>query len=440
MEPNVKSPHLIDVYGDPHRTSRIFYWFIAVTIAALAAGIVITISAERSLLPATVFRAASLGAAIPVMLAAVLLVRGRHFESAALFLALALLGLGTVVATQGVGIHSISNIGFPAILITASMVTRKRTMAVLVLAAIGCIAWLVFGELGGAYRPTVLVRSVPGDFFTATMIVVVTAVMARLPAEALFQGNRQLTAELRERTQIEAQREALIRELEAKNAELERFTYTVSHDLKAPLITIGGFLGHLERAAATGDRVRFAEDLRRIEEAVRKMHGLLGELLELSRVGRLVNPPQTVPFAELAREAVALARGRLEARGVEVTIAEGLPEVRGDRPRLVEVLQNLLDNAAKFMGPQPRPRVEIGARAGGPDGPVFSVRDNGAGIAPEFHERVFGLFTRLDPSIEGSGIGLALVQRIVEVHGGRIWVESEGVGKGSTFLYTLPGR
>jgi len=117
-------------------------------------------------------------------------------------------------------------------------------------------------------------------------------------------------------------------------------------------------------------------------------------------------------------------------------------DVYGDRQRLVEVLQNLLDNAVKFMGDQSDPRIEIGARsARGEDAehgePVFYVKDNGIGIAPEHYDRVFGLFNQLDPKIEGTGVGLALVKRIVEFHGGRIWVESEA-GKGATFCFTLP--
>lgn len=117
---------------------------------------------------------------------------------------------------------------------------------------------------------------------------------------------------------------------------------------------------------------------------------------------------------------------------------EELPDVYGDRQRLLEVVQNLLDNAAKFMGDQPRPCVEIGRHSEADDGFVtFFVRDNGIGIVPEFHERIFGLFNRLNPKIEGTGIGLALVQRIVEYHGGRIWVQSE-VGEGTTFYFTLP--
>jgi signal transduction histidine kinase len=126
-------------------------------------------------------------------------------------------------------------------------------------------------------------------------------------------------------------------------------------------------------------------------------------------------------------------------RGISVRIDGDLPCVYGDRPRLVEVLQNLLDNAAKFMGGQPEPRIEIGQD--GEDAergcPIFYVRDNGVGIAPEHQERVFGLFNKLDPRTDGTGIGLALVKRIIEVHGCKIWVQSE-VGKGSTFFFTLP--
>lgn len=122
-------------------------------------------------------------------------------------------------------------------------------------------------------------------------------------------------------------------------------------------------------------------------------------------------------------------------------IVTPLPVVYGDRVRLVEVMQNLIDNAVKFARNQPKPRIEIGARAAEPDGqPVFFVRDNGLGIDPQYHERVFGLFNKLDAQSEGTGVGLALVKRIVEVHGGRIWVESAGEGCGSTFCFTLAER
>jgi signal transduction histidine kinase len=168
------------------------------------------------------------------------------------------------------------------------------------------------------------------------------------------------------------------------------------------------------------------------------MQRLLGELLELSRIGRMVNEPETVSFADIVREALELVRGRLEAGKVTVRVADGLPAVPGDRVRLVEVVQNLLDNAAKFTGGRPDALVDVGA---GPirDGEAeFYVRDNGIGIDPAYHERVFGLFTKLDPASEGTGVGLALVKRIVEVHGGRVRVASNGEGRGTTFYFTLP--
>jgi signal transduction histidine kinase len=123
-----------------------------------------------------------------------------------------------------------------------------------------------------------------------------------------------------------------------------------------------------------------------------------------------------------------------------VQVAAGLPTVYGDRTRLVEVIQNLVDNAVKFMGAQPQPRIDIG-QAGTDDAgkPILFVQDNGSGIDPKYHDTVFGLFSKLDAKSEGTGVGLALVKRIVEVHGGRIWVESEGAGRGAAFFFTLPG-
>ena len=234
-------------------------------------------------------------------------------------------------------------------------------------------------------------------------------------------------------------RQNLISELESKNAELERFTYTVSHDLKSPLFTIRGFLGYLEEDAFAGNHERMRSDMQRITDATNKMQQLLNELLELSRVGRIKNESISIPFEELAREAVELVQGRIVERGVAVHIDAKMPTIYGDRQRLLEVVQNLVDNAAKFMGDQPEPRIEIGLD-GEEDGmPIFHVRDNGIGILLEHHDRVFGLFNKLDAKSEGTGIGLALVKRIVEVHGGRIWVQSE-VGKGTAFYFTLPSQ
>jgi len=229
-----------------------------------------------------------------------------------------------------------------------------------------------------------------------------------------------------------------VAQLEAKNTELTQFTYTVSHDLKSPLVTINGFLGYLEQDAESGNLQRLKHDSVRIREAVNKMHALLTELLELSRIGRMMNTPEDIPFADIVNDALEIVHGRLASRAVSIHTPPSLPIVHGDRQRLTEVLQNLIDNSAKYMGDQPDPRIEIGQQGAEHGRLILFVKDNGMGIDPAFHERIFGLFNKLDSTSEGTGIGLALVKKIIEVHGGRIWVESEP-GKGSTFYFTLPG-
>ena len=234
-------------------------------------------------------------------------------------------------------------------------------------------------------------------------------------------------------------RQSLIEELEAKNAELERFTYTVSHDLKSPLVTITGFLGFVEKDALAGNTAKIKSSIDRISNAAQKMQGLLNDLLELSRIGRLMNKPENIPFNEITKEALDHVGGRLEANKVEVEVQASLPVVNGDKIRLVEVVQNLVDNAAKFTKSCPEPLIKIGTNGFDKKGfPIFFVSDNGIGIDPQYHEKIFGLFDKLDPTIEGTGVGLTLVKRIVEVHGGRIWLESQP-GIGTTFYFTLPG-
>ncbi|HXQ32726.1 MAG TPA: ATP-binding protein [Anaerolineales bacterium] len=265
----------------------------------------------------------------------------------------------------------------------------------------------------------------------------------KLEALRLFAGYAGLAIEnarLNSALQNElTQRQTLIEELEAKNAELERFTYTVSHDLKSPLVTITGFLGYLERDALEGKADKIKSDIDRIIKAAEKMQVLLNDLLELSRIGRLMNTPENIPFEDIVNEALENVRGQLEANKVKVKVQSELPIVHGDKVRLIEVLQNLVDNASKFTGTSNNPSIEIGTEATNhEENCIFFVRDNGIGIHPQFQERIFGLFNKLDQNVDGTGIGLTLVKRIIEVHGGKIWVESE-LGKGATFYFTLPG-
>lgn len=202
-------------------------------------------------------------------------------------------------------------------------------------------------------------------------------------------------------------------------------------------MTIKGFLGLLKQDVLAGNVELMEQDILQIQDATDKMARLLDELLELSRIGRLIHPPEAVPLTTLAREAIQLIAGQIAERGVVVTVVPEMPVVYGDRLRLLEVLQNLLENAIKFMGEAPEPRVEIGALQE-QEQVVCFVRDNGMGIQPRYHKKIFGLFDRLDQRVDGTGIGLSLVQRIVEVHGGKVWVESEGLGQGATFYFTVP--
>jgi len=226
-------------------------------------------------------------------------------------------------------------------------------------------------------------------------------------------------------------------ELKNKNSELERFTYTVSHDLKSPLITIRGFATALLADVSSGRTDRVASDLKRIVMAADKMSGLLNGLLELSRIGRIINPPVATDMDKLVADVIALLAGSILQHQAKVTVQPGLPPTVGDTQRLSEVVQNLVENALKFALPGQPPEVEIGFNSATM---AYFVRDHGRGIEQCYLETIFGLFNKLDPRSEGAGIGLALARRIIELHGGRLWVESAGTGQGATFYFTLPGR
>ena len=225
-------------------------------------------------------------------------------------------------------------------------------------------------------------------------------------------------------------------ELLQKNAELESFTYTVSHDLKSPLVTIKTFLGYLEEDLKTNRAETVAKDLEYLHVAADKMELLLNELLKLARIGHLRNPPVVAPLQEIVGEALELVAGQIAEREVQVEVAKEPVWLHGDRQRLVQLFQNLVDNAVKFLGDQPNPRIGIGVEQEGGEIVLF-VRDNGKGIDPRHRSKLFGLFEKLDPHTPGAGMGLATARRIVEMHGGTIQAQSDGPGKGSSFRFTL---
>ena len=236
--------------------------------------------------------------------------------------------------------------------------------------------------------------------------------------------------------------EALLAELAAKNAELETFVYSVSHDLKTPIVTIEGFIGALREDFGNLISKDGEKYLDYIGDAARKMELLINDLLELSRIGRLTVKKTEFPFGDLISEVLKTLQPRIEERGIQVNVEEKLPLVYGEKKRLVQVVENLVSNAVKYLGKEnPCPRIEVGVREND-DQKVFFVRDNGIGIEERYFEKIFEVFQRLPAAKkigEGTGIGLAIVKRIIEHHGGRVWLESD-IGKGTTFFFTLKDK
>jgi len=248
-----------------------------------------------------------------------------------------------------------------------------------------------------------------------------------------------IVREITERKRVEMEREKLIKELEIRNAEMERFIYTVSHGLRSPLITIQGFADMVQEDLEMNEIERARNELEYIKSSAAKMDLLLSDTLQLSRIGRIINEPVDVPFGELVQEAQEQLAGQIKSSNVEVSVVEDFPSVYVDRIRIVEVLVNLIENSINYMGEQPHPRIEIGYEEEDEKEVVIFVRDNGIGIEKSQHEKVFELFYRVDKSMNSkrTGAGLAIVKRIIEVHKGRVWIESEK-DKGCTVCFTLP--
>jgi len=421
---------------------------IAVAAISTAAGVLNAMSSTHTEIVAGFILL--FGGNTAALAALVLLKRG--FEPAAgLVIVLACVGITTALMVLGLGLHDVALIGFPLVVLISGLMLGRRAYGLSLLMCVGGLGLVAGLEAQGLIATPFSAMTSMVDLLSIVMVLAAVAVFVRMLAggfrqalgralaseSALALSNRELEARTARLEAQEIERARLISDLEAKNAELERFTYTVSHDLKSPLITVRAYLDSIGQDLDQGQHARVRQDLRRVSAASDKMRELLDGLLRLSRVGRIVNAPESIPLQALVEQALAIAAGRLAARGVVTSVAPDLPVVRADRQRILDVLVNLLDNAAKFMGEQAAPRVEIDAETSA--GRVLvRVRDNGIGIEPQHHEKVFGLFERLNPASEGTGLGLALARRIVEAQGGRLWVESEGSGYGATFCFTVP--
>jgi signal transduction histidine kinase len=226
-------------------------------------------------------------------------------------------------------------------------------------------------------------------------------------------------------------------ELKNKNAEIERFIYSLSHDLRTPLVTVKTFLGYLEIDMTAGNHERIAKDLHFIHGAAEKMELMLTELLEYARIDRIETPPSKVSLIEVLAEVMADLGGVISERNVDIHLSDTDLTFFGDRLRLCSIWQNLIDNAIKYSRDNTVPKIIIGVRQVNGE-TVFSVTDYGIGVDQQHHIKIFEVFEKLDIKSTGAGLGLSIVRKIIERYGGRIWIESEGIDKGSSFLFTLP--
>jgi signal transduction histidine kinase len=271
----------------------------------------------------------------------------------------------------------------------------------------------------------------------------------RQAEKVLRQGQDELERRIEEATCECSHANVLLREenaerklaedaLRKKNEELESFAHAISHDLKAPIISVQGFSSlllrhHVDQLDEKG--MRYVEQ---IQASGRRMETLIADLLSLVKTGKLTSRFQDVSSLNIVKGLEASLQPRLEEKGITLSISDDLPMIRCDEKRMGQVLENLLVNAIKFMGNVQNPRIDVGYEDKG-GAHQFYVRDNGIGIDPSCHKKVFHVFRQLKEieDQEGTGIGLAIVAKIIEGHGGKIWVASEK-GQGATFYFSLP--
>jgi len=224
--------------------------------------------------------------------------------------------------------------------------------------------------------------------------------------------------------------------LAEKNEELTHYVYTISHDLRSPLLTISAYMSEMKEAFLQGDLEQVLGDQRFMDKALHRMQTLLDGLILVAKAGDAKLKMESFTLNELAEEVAMLVAGRSKEHHVVILLPTTTVPMRGDRSKLIQVLQNLIENAIKYRGSQPNPSIEIGVSERGKC-VIYFVRDNGQGIESDLLLKVFDIFQQSELASDGAGLGLSLAKRIIEAHKGRIWVESAGKGQGSTFFFTL---
>ncbi len=242
--------------------------------------------------------------------------------------------------------------------------------------------------------------------------------------------------DISERKGIDDKLHKAYEEVQQKNQEMEQFVYTVSHDLKAPLVTSMSFMGFLKEDIAGQNFEEVADSLVRLEKAHKRMQELIDDLLQVSRIGRMELHYEPVVLKEVLMEVGENAAERLQSTNARFEYAADFPELMADRKRVAQAFENLIGNALKYTAEGAQPVVQVLWSDAGHELHVC-IKDNGPGIEPQYHAKIFGLFQRLDSSKEGTGVGLTIVSRIMQLHGGRVWVQS-ALGQGSEFWLAFP--
>ena len=251
-----------------------------------------------------------------------------------------------------------------------------------------------------------------------------------------LKGGFGTTQDITEKKQAEKDLQTLMEELKRSNSDLEQFAYAASHDLQEPLRVVAGFVSLLEKKYKEKLDDKAHEYIEYAIDGVKRMQVLIKDLLAYSQVGTKGKTFKPTICSVALEQAIYNLHTAIEESGAEITY-DSLPTVSADTSQLTRLFQNLIGNAIKFRGEE-RLKIHIAAEQKGNEW-VFSIRDNGIGIDPKFFDRIFVVFQRLHTreEYEGTGIGLAVCKKIVERHGGHIWVESEQ-GKGTTFYFTMP--
>lgn len=250
-------------------------------------------------------------------------------------------------------------------------------------------------------------------------------------ASVFKEKNRQTEQLLDHKKQLAKELEGNKKELERSNDELEQFVYTVSHDLKSPLVTSMGFIGIIQKLAAQGKLEEAVEKLDRVVKSNERMGQLINDLLDLSRVGRVDMDKIDIDLNELLASFHEVHSQQIEKAEFTMQIEPGLPVIYANESRILQLFENMLSNALKYAYNPAGSVLSIGSKEHD-DAYLVWFRDNGPGIPEEYHEKIFGLFYRLDPETEGTGIGLAVAAKVMKFHNGKIWVESSP-GEGATF-------